>query len=230
MKCVILQPSYIPWRGYFHQMQKADVFVFYDDVQFDRRGWRNRNQIKTPHGLQWLTIPVYSKGYQIEHIPINKIQICWDTSWNTKHWNAIKNAYARAPYFKHYGDLIESWYARKSELLADFVIDTTLSLAKELGLTNKIFLRSSSLGVDGSKTDRLLAILTKIGATHYITGPSAREYLEEQKFRDLGITLEYMEYNYPEYPQLHPPYTPFVSILDLFMMVGDNAARYIWQI
>ncbi len=229
MKCVILQPSYIPWRGYFHQIQKADIFVFYDDVQFDRRGWRNRNQIKTPHGLQWLTIPVYSKGCQIEHTPINKIQICWDTSWNTKHWNAIKNTYAKAPYFKHYRNLIEPWYTRKPELLADFVIDTTLSLAKELGLTNKTFLRSSSLGVDGSKTDRLLAILLKIGATHYITGPSAREYIKEQKFRDFGITLEYMEYNYPEYPQLHPPYTPFVSILDLLMMVGDDAARYIWQ-
>ncbi len=229
MKCVILQPSYIPWRGYFHQIQKADIFVFYDDVQFDRRGWRNRNQIKTPHGLQWLTIPVYSKGYQIEHTPINKIEICWDTSWNIKHWNAIKNAYIRAPHFRRYSEIIESWYTRKPELLADFVIDVTLSLAKELGLTNKTFLRSSSLSVDGSKTDRLLAILVKIGATHYITGPSAREYIEEQKFRDFGITLEYMEYNYPEYPQLHPPYTPFVSILDLLMMVGDDAARYIWQ-
>lgn len=229
MKCVILQPSYIPWRGYFHQIQKADIFVFYDDVQFDRRGWRNRNRIKTPHGLQWLTIPVYSKGFQIDSTPINKILICWDTAWNIKHWNTIKNAYSKAPYFKRYRDLIESWYTRRPELLADFVIETTLSLAKELGIENRIFLRSSSLNVEGRKTDRLLAILTKVGATHYITGPSARNYIEEEKFRDAGIKLEYMEYNYPDYPQLYPPYNPFVSILDLLMMVGDSAAKYIWQ-
>jgi len=229
MKCVILQPSYIPWRGYFHQIQKADIFVFYDDVQFDRRGWRNRNQIKTPHGLQWLTIPVYSKRHQIEQTPINNIHICWDTPWSKKHWSTIQNAYSKAPYFKQYRDRIQSWYAQKPELLSDFVIDITLSLAEILGLNNKIFLRSSSLSVDGTKTDRLLAILAKVGATHYISGPSARNYIEEQKFREAGITLEYMEYHYPDYPQLYLPYTPFVSILDLLMMVGDDAPRYIWQ-
>src|SRR6267154_6293222 len=105
MKAVILQPSYIPWRGVFDQIDRADVFIFYDDVQYDKRGWRNRNQIKTAQGKQWLSIPVYSKGSQTENIPINQIRIVWDSPWNQDHWKAIRHAYARAPYFSRYAAL-----------------------------------------------------------------------------------------------------------------------------
>ena len=106
MKCVILQPSYIPWRGYFHQIQKADIFVFLDDVQFDRRGWRNRNRIKTAKGTHWLTIPVLSKNHQSDGTPINQIPICWDRPWNSNHWSTLRHAYAKAPYFDDYAPLL----------------------------------------------------------------------------------------------------------------------------
>jgi hypothetical protein len=229
MNCVILQPSYIPWRGFFHQIQKADVFVFYDDVQFDKRGWRNRNRIKTPQGSKWLTIPVHSRGHQVEHTPIHEIEICQDEDWSQKHWQTIQQNYRKAPHFERYRQLLEGFYGRRDARLADFTIDLTIQLAAELGLHKTQFIRSSTLGLTGAKTDRLLAALAKIKATHYISGPSARDYIEADKFAGAGITVEYMTYDYPEYPQLYPPFDPQVSVLDLLFMTGPEAPRYIWD-
>jgi len=226
MKCVILQPSYIPWRGYFHQIAKADLFVFYDDVQYDRRGWRNRNKIKTASGSQWLTIPVHAKGVQQAQTAIQDIQIVYDDDWNDSHWKSISMAYQKAPFFDDYASLIYEFYQRKPAFLADFTIETTIALAYQLGIRNTDFVRSSSLGVDGAKTDRLINILQKVGATDYISGPSAQAYIEEEKFNTAGITLEYMSYNYPAYPQLYPPFDPQVSILDLLFMTGTDAMTY----
>lgn len=227
MKCVILQPSYIPWRGYFHQILKADVFVFYDDVQYDKRGWRNRNRIKTPQGTQWLTIPVLNKGTQSEHLPINSIKINWDRAWNEEHWKSIQYSYHKAPFFDHYAALLESFYRSNPVFLADFTIELTIALVNELSSHSVQFIRSSSLGVEGMKTERLIAILKKIGADHYISGPSAKDYIDPQQFSAAGISLEYMEYNYPEYQQLYPPFDPQVSIIDLLLMQGKNAIQYI---
>jgi len=229
MNCVILQPSYIPWRGFFHQIQKSDVFVFYDDVQFDKRGWRNRNRIKTPQGGKWLTIPVHSKGHQIEHTPIHEIEICRDQDWSHQHWLTLQQQYGKAPHFGRYRELLERFYNRRDALLADFTIDLTIQIAGELGLHNTSFIRSSTLGVTGVKTDRLLNVLAKVKATHYISGPSARDYIEADKFAAAGITLEFMTYDYPEYPQLYPPFDPQVSILDLLFMTGPDAPRFIWN-
>jgi len=228
MKVVILQPSYIPWRGYFDQIRRADLFIFYDDVQYDRRSWRNRNQIKTHTGKQWLTIPVFSRGAQTQNIPINEIRIVWDQPWNQQHYKALQYAYASAPYFKQFQPLLADFYNRKDEYLADFTIDFSVALARELGIAHTRFMRSSEIdGITGQKTDRLIQILKHAGASHYISGPSAKDYIEEGKFRAANITLEFMEYNYPDYPQLYPPYDPFVSVLDLLFMTGSNALKYI---
>lgn len=231
MKCVVLQPSYIPWRGLFDQIQRADTFVFYDDVQYDKHGWRNRNQIKTANGKLWLTIPVSCRGNLIERTPIHDIEIVWNTSWPQRHLASIRQSYSKAPHFRRYLPLLEEFYARKDRLLADFTIDFTIALARELGITQTKFLRSSQLGLpfEGTSTDRLLRLLKDLGATHYYSGPSARGYVEEDKFALAGIPIEYMQYNYVEYPQLHPPYDPFVSVLDLLFMTGPDALSYIRQ-
>lgn len=226
--CVVLQPSYIPWRGYFHQIQKADVFVFYDDVQYDRGGWRNRNRVKTANGPVWLTIPVAKKGSVETGAPINSIRIDWKRPWTKSHWTTIRQAYAKAPYFKTYSALLEDIYGRQPELLVDFTIETTIEIAGLLGLGDRRFVRSSQLTASGAKTDRLVSILQQVGATHYVSGPSARDYLEEGKLADAGISLEYMEYAYEPYRQLHPPFDPQVSVVDLLMMAGPEAPRYIW--
>ena len=225
MNVVILQPSYIPWRGYFDQIRRADLFIFYDDVQYDKHGWRNRNQIKTPQGKQWLTIPVHSKGVT-QGIVIKDVRIDWSKPWTKNHLKTLTFAYKKSPYFKDYLPLLESFYGRCDEYLADFTIETTIRLSRELDIASTRFLRSSELSdIDGARTDRLIQILKKVGANHYISGPSAREYIEPEKFEEAGITLEYMEYNYPEYPQLYPPFDPYVTILDFLFMTGKNALK-----
>lgn len=227
MIAVILQPSYIPWRGYFDQIRRADLFIFYDDVQYDKHGWRNRNQIKTANGRQWLTIPVHSQGVT-GGVAIRDVQIDWRTAWPEKHLKALTSAYAKAPHFKQYLPVLEEFYGRHDACIAEFTIATTIRLARELGLEHAKFIRSSDLdGIDGHRTDRLIQILKKVGADRYISGPSAREYIEGAKFEEAGIRLEYMEYAYPEYPQLYPPFEPQVSVLDLLFMTGKDALRFI---
>ena len=227
MNVVILQPSYIPWRGYFDQIRRADLFIFYDDVQYDKHGWRNRNQIKTSQGKQWLTIPVHSKG-ATEGMLIKDIRIDWSKTWSSHHLKALTFAYQKAPYFKDYLPLLQTFYDRRDECLADFTIETSILLSRELGIASTQFLRSSAIpGMIGVKTDRLIQLLKHVGATHYISGPAAREYLEPEKFNAAGISFEYMHYNYPEYPQLYPPFDPYVTVLDLLFMTGSNAVDYL---
>lgn len=227
MIAVILQPSYIPWRGYFDQIRRADVFIFYDDVQYDKHGWRNRNQIKSAAGKQWLTIPVLSQGVT-QGKQIREVEIDWRTAWPGKHLKALTSSYAKAPYFKNCLPMIEDFFGRHDVHIADFTVATTIRIARELGIEHTRFVRSSELsGIDGHRTDRLIQILQQVGADHYISGPSAREYIEREKFESAGIGLEYMDYKYPEYPQLYPPFDGQVSILDLLFMTGKEALRFI---
>ena len=229
MKCVILQPSYIPWRGYFHQIAKADLFIFYDDVQYDERGWRNRNQIKTRAGLKWLTIPVQSANVSWGQTAINEVLISSSKDWGNLHLETLRHAYAKAPHFSRYRPMFERWYAGWPSLLADFLIATTVELAHELGIRQTQFMRSSTLGGSGRKTERLLGLLQKVGATHYISGPSAQDYLDVGMLGTAGISVEWMSYRYPEYPQLFPPFAHEVSAVDLLLNVGPDAERFIWR-
>jgi WbqC-like protein family len=226
MKCVVLQPSYIPWRGYFHQIAKADTFIFYDDVQYDKHGWRNRNRIKTANGSIWLTIPVISHGNTTNHTLINEIKIKSDENWRKKHLLSVRYAYSKSPYFSQVFPFVENLYESETDSLSEFTIKTTVKIAEFLGIENTKFLRSSEIAVEGSKTDRLLQILTKVGADHYISGPAAKSYLVESEFESAGIRLEYVDYSFPEYQQLHPPFDSQVSIIDLLFMCGKNAKKY----
>jgi hypothetical protein len=227
-KCVILQPSYIPWRGYFHQIQKADLFVFYDDVQYDHHGWRNRNRIKTAVGPRWLTIPLRSTGESWRNQTICEKEISQQENWGRKHFETLRHSYSKTPYFSLYEPMLERWYSGPALKLAEFTIRTTSELARALGIEKTKFLRSSELHCEGAKTERLLAILKKIGATHYISGPSARSYLDADLLQRNDIAVEWMVYDYPEYPQIHPPYDAGVSILDLLFNTGTEAGEFIW--
>ena len=229
MNVVILQPSYIPWRGYFDQIRRADLFIFYDDIQYDKHGWRNRNQIKTMQGKKWLTIPVNSRG-AINGIPIKDVCIDWSKPWAKTHLKSLTVSYNKAPYFKQYLPLLETFFQRHDEFLADFTIALSIALAHELGFTSTRFMRSSEMSnIEGRKTDRVVNILKRVGATYYICGPSASSYMEPEKFEAAGIPFEYMQYDYPEYPQLYPPFDPYVSILDLLFMTGKKASDYLFQ-
>ncbi len=221
-----VQPSYIPWRGYFHIIQKSDVFVYHDDIQYTKQDWRNRNQIRTEGGLKWLTVPVRSGA---SDRLINEVEIDNDQKWSRKHWAMIENAYRKAPFFAEYADGLKAVYARDWALLSDLDMHLTELLAGHLGLTRVRFVKSSDLGVRGVKTERLIDILNRLGAEHYVSGPSAQDYIEDERFAAAGISLEYMTYDYPTYPQIHgDPFEPRVSVLDLLFNVGPEAPRYIW--
>lgn len=224
--CVILQPSYIPWRGYFDQILKSDIFVFYDDVQFDKRGWRNRNRVKSAQGPLWLTIPVAAKGSITQSRRIMDIPIVYDRDWAHQHLETLRRSYARAPYFQEYMDLLMPYYHKKYELISDFTIDTTIALAGKLGVGKERFIRSSDLGIEADRNQRLISIVQKLNADHYISGPSAQDYIDPVLFQDADIQLSYINYNYPEYPQLYPPFDPQVTILDLLFMMGDESLKY----
>jgi len=227
-KVVILQPSYIPWRGYFHQIYKADVFVFYDCVQYDKHGWRNRNRIRSTNGTQWLTIPVISKGCVAGGTLIKDVFTAPKSNWRSKHLRTLQTNYSRAMYFSQYEKLLEEIYSCPDDGLSNFTCSAVELLSREIGITGTEFVRSSTLGAFGAKTERLINILRLVGATHYISGPSARGYLDENALRKEGISLEYMSYDYREYPQCFAGFDSRVSILDLLFNVGERSSDFIW--
>lgn len=230
MKVCIVQPSYIPWKGYFHLIQKADVFVFLDTVQYDKRGWRNRNKIISARGPIWLTIPVSAKGTH-DGLPITSVKIS-DPRWHKKHIQAIRLNYAKAPFFNSEFPWIEDLYQqiKEKEFISDITCHLSEQLSKGLGLANKRFHRSSELGIDNiNPSQRLLDIAKHFGGDVYLTGPTAKQYLETYLFREENIGVEWMLYQYPSYEQFHSPFTHTVSIIDMIMMLGrQGSGEKIW--
>ena len=217
-KVAILQSNYIPWKGYFDLINSVDEFVFYDDMQYTRRDWRNRNKIKTPHGLLWLTIPVEVKGKYFQTIKETKIS---EKDWNLKHWKSIEMNYARSKYYKEYRGIIENYYMTSAEkYLCEINYKFITALNDILNIKTKIRLSGEFDLVEG-KSERLLGLCKDLNATTYLSGPAARDYLDESLFNSHGVKVEWMDYSgYPEYTQLYPPFEHGVSILDLIFNEG----------
>jgi hypothetical protein len=224
MRLAIVQSSYVPWKGYFDLIHSVDEFVLYDDVQFTRRDWRNRNRIKTPHGTAWLTIPVNTKGKYLD--PIKDITIS-EPSWGAQHWETIKANYARAQCFRRYADVFERLYLDCSVThLSKINYVWIQAVCRILGINTKISWSMDYELVHG-KTERLVGICRQAGATSYVSGPSARGYIDAEQFRAANVELSFFDYfGYPEYAQLYPPFDHHVSILDLILNVGPNATRH----
>jgi hypothetical protein len=225
VRIAIIQSCYVPWRGFFDLIGRCDEYVIFDQVQYARRHWHNRNRIKTAAGLEWLTIPVVSKGRLDQ--AIDKVEI--EKPWAEKHWRAIELAYRRAPYFGALAPLVQDWYERAAkETMLSGVNEIFLrQIAGLLGLGMRI-VRDTDYPLRGSKTERLLEIARAAGATRYLSGPSARAYLDESLFAGANIAVEWMSYHgYRDYPQLYGGFEPAVSILDLLFNVGPEAPRYL---
>lgn len=219
----VIQPSFLPWRGYFDIIHKVDLFVFYDDAQYSRGSWRNRNRIKTPQGARWITVPVIGDF----PAPINCVKIDNRQNWQHKHLEMIRQSYAKAPYLETYYPLLVDAYSQGSELISDFDIQLTKLLAQWLGISSR-WIMSSELGLSSTRTARLIDMCQLLGADHYLSGPTAHSYIEPEMFEAAGITLEYQRYDYPAYPQLHGEFDPFVSVIDLLFSCGPEALAYIW--
>ena len=223
----IVQSNYIPWRGYFDLIGGADEFILYDSVQFTRRDWRNRNRIKTPQGVRWLTIPVHSKGRYHQSIAETEIQ---DPAWADRHWRTICQHYAGAAGFDVWaGELEELYAASRDERLLSAVNERFLrGVCEMLGIETTITRCTDYAPAPGDATGRLLALCHAAGAATYLSGPSARAYLDVERFEQAGIAVRWEDYSgYVEYPQRFGPFEPAVGIVDLLLNTGREARSYL---
>lgn len=224
-KVAILQSNYIPWKGYFDIISSVDEFILYDDMQYTRRDWRNRNQIKTPNGLQWLTVPVHVKGKYYQTIRETQID---GTDWAETHWKSLCVNYRRAPYFDYIAEKLEPIYkslkhahlSQLNRILIEWVCE-------QLEIKTKISNSWDYSLVDG-KTERLLDLCIQANGTEYLSGPSAKGYLDESLFVNHDIKVTWFDYvGYPEYPQLWGgDFQHAVTILDLLFNCGKNSPRF----
>lgn len=223
-KVAILQSNYIPWKGYFDMIATVDEFILYDDMQYTRRDWRNRNQIKTPQGVQWLTVPVQVKGKY--HQTIRETEIS-DPDWAAKHWKILSLNYGRAPHFKAISGWLQPIYLEERFThLSQLNRRLIEAVCGYLGITTKLS-NSWDYELLEGKTERLAGLVDQAGGDHYISGPAARDYIDESVFSSQRIKLSWFDYSgYPEYPQLWGEFTHGVTILDLLFNCGTRAPDY----
>lgn len=217
----ILQPGYLPWLGFFDQVQRSDVFMYYDDVQFDKHGWRNRNRIKSPNGPLWLTVPVLNTGRHGQKIC--DVEIDNRQPWARKHIASIAQNYARSPYLPDYLPQLEALLTQRWDALADLDI-AVAGLLCDWFKINKPILRSSTHSVGGEQSSRLFNYCRHFGADRYLTGNAAKTYLDLDLFERQGVHVEWQTYLHPVYPQLHGEFMPYLSALDLLLNAGPQSA------
>lgn len=224
-RIAIMQSNYIPWKGYFDMINMVDEFILFDDVQFTKRDWRNRNLIKTKNGTSWLTIPVKVKGKFAQNINDTLIV---DQNWKDVHWKSLKYNYSKAKWFNDYKEIIEELYhGCKETNISQINYHFILKINELLDIQTPIRF-SSDFELMGAKTERLVNICMQTGATLYLSGPSANAYLKEELFSLNNIKLEWMNYNnYPVYNQLFPPFVHQVTIFDLLFNEGPDSKKYL---
>lgn len=222
-RVAILQSNYIPWKGYFDLINSVDEFILYDTAQFTKNDWRNRNRIKTARGATWLTIPVrHSFGQSIHDTTVI------DSGWARKHWASLRQEYSGARYFRDYAGRFDNAYAESAAETHLSAINARFlrEICDVLGITTRItWSRDYTLAV--GQTERLVDLCTQTGAREYLSGPAAKDYLDETLFANAGIAVNYIDYSgYPEYAQLNPPFEHAVTVLDLIFNQGPDAPKF----
>lgn len=214
------QPVYLPWLGLFHKIALADLFISFDQVQYQPKDWNNRNRIKTAQGPIWLTVPVLRKGYldkTISDLEINNAE-----PWARKHWRSLQSAYAKAPHFARYRDFFADTYARPWHSLVELNSYMLRWFLDTLGI--RVPVRSAGeWQFRGEKSDLVLDMCRQVGARQYIFGAQGRDYADVSAFRAAGIRVHFQDYRHPEYPQLHGPFLSHLSIVDLLFHCGDES-------
>lgn len=218
MKLSAHQPAYLPWLGYFHKIARADVFVYLDTVQFEKNSFINRNRLKTPQGVQWLTVPVKLKG----HIGSTLIDTQIDDvqPWRIKHLKSIELSYRKAPFFSARYEILRNLILEPEQLLSEMCWQQLKFWLSEFNITTKV-VRSSELPVDSSKSDLVLDLCKYFGADHYLSGTYGRDYLDELAFTAAGVKIEYQNFKHPVYSQLWGEFEPYLSILDYWMNCSE---------
>lgn len=224
-KIAILQSNYIPWKGYFDLIAAVDEFIIYDEMQYTKNDWRNRNKIKSKNGVEWITIPVKVDSIS-QKIDETKV---FDKKWFKKHQATLQTNYAKATCFNETKDIIFGWYekAESKDKLSEINQIFIKGICDFLGVKTKISLSTDYNLIEG-KTERLVDLCMQTKATNYLSGPSARDYIDESVFEEKNIILEWMDYSdYKEYNQLNSPFEHGVSILDLIFNEGKNARNFL---
>ena len=223
-RAVIVQSNYIPWKGYFDLIASADECILFDDAQYTKGDWRNRNRIKTPHGLRWLTVPVLTKGAWQQRISDVRIA---PGRWASRHWNSLVSSYGRAEHFDWVAPWLEPLYQERTYSHLYQLNHTMIrAICQVLGIGTRLRPSSEFRLVEG-RTTRLVSLCQQVGASEYLSGPAARAYLDEREFERAGVRVTWHDYSdYPEYVQPWGPFTHQVSILDLLFNCGLDAPRY----
>lgn len=224
-KIAISQSNYIPWKGYFDLINSVDEFILYDSVQFTMYDWRNRNLIKTDQGVKWLTIPVGTAGRFGQTIAEAAVT---DPRWCRRHWQSWQTHYARAAHFHDFSDELKSLYCDYPEpMLSRINFRFLTAICRWLGIKTRISW-STDYPHAGERSERLLQICQQAGASHFLSGPAARNYLDVGLFAQAGIEVEWMNYaGYRPYRQLHGAFAHQVSVLDLILNEGPDARLYL---
>jgi hypothetical protein len=223
---VVLQPGYIPWLGYFDLMHKADVFIHYDDVQFDKHSWRNRNRIKGPKGAVWLSVPVLHSGRFGQSIL--EVEIDDRQDWRRKQVSTISQFYARAPFLSDVLPSFRSIIEQPWRRLVDLDLAIIEWLMAELGIHTPCH-RSSHLDVGGDRNERLINLCRHFGATRYLSGNAAQNYIDVERFKAAGVEVAWHDYPHPNYAQLHGEFVPYLSVLDLIINAGHASLGILSQ-
>ena len=226
MRVTILQPSYLPWLGFFEQMSRSDKFVLLDDVQYTRRDWRNRNRIRVRENWIWLTVPVQQKSRFSQSLLETRIDN--SVSWRRKHLETLRQHYCKAPFFEKYFPRCQQVYEKDWTFLFDLCLETINLIKEEMGIETPL-LRSSEMKPGGEKTERLVSICRELGATHYLSGESGSNYIAEEDFSSQGIALEYQNYEHPVYPQRYTGFVPHLSAIDLLFNCGEQSLGILKQ-
>ena len=220
----IVQSNYLPWIGYFHLVNSVDEFVLYDEVQYTRGDWRNRNRIGTPSGIQWLTIPLKTKGNYFE--PICSMEVSKD-DWSNAHWKSLSRNYRRSSHFDEIASEFEPLYkSLDMNLLSEINLAIMSHILKNIG-SSTVLSDSRSYDSGQGRTQRLLGICLASGASKYVSGPAARSYLDQDLFEKHGVEVEYFSYPpYPAYAQVWGEFVPNLSIIDVLFNCGWDLGRF----
>lgn len=231
MRLGALQPGYLPWLGFFDQITRTDVFVLYDDLPYTRHSWRNRNRIRISQGWCWLTVPVVNEGRCQK--TIRDIEISNERTWRRHHWRTIKNHYARTPHFADHEEFFGRLYEKPWRRLVDLDLEIILYLVGVLGIKTRMllsseeglereYLRTSEGGTD--PTERMVFLCRRLGADRFLEGALGRSLVEPWRSERLGITLEFHDYQHPNYRQRFQPFIPYLSVIDLLFNHGPESA------
>ena len=221
----IMQPTFLPWLGYFSLIDSVDEFIFFDHVQFEKRSWQQRNKIRTYESEIWLSVPVSSKGKQSQSIKDVEIMYEGKRSPLSKIMSSIDANYKKAPFYAEYSQELLSIFSQESKYISDLNQTLIRWICEKLEITTP-FKRSSNLDVDGSRSDLLVSICESQQATHYISPPGSKIYLDESTaFQDAGVELSYFNYTHPEYMQLHGDFVPYMCVLDLLFNAGPKSSE-----